>query len=64
MTIKELVKAARKAGWDVRQSRRNSHWRFTPPNPDHPPIFTAATPSDARAVKNAAAILRRAGLDI
>ncbi|BBY54030.1 hypothetical protein H7J07_05335 [Mycobacterium koreense] len=60
--IKATVIAARKAGWTVEQSKRNSHWKFLSPNRSVKPIFTSSSTGDVRAVKNLHAELRRAGL--
>ncbi len=62
--IKEMIAAARDAGWRVNKSRRNSHWKLTPPDADYPPVVLPSSPGDRRSLKNARAQLRRAGLRI
>lgn len=57
-----FARAARRHGWTVTQPRRGGHLRFTAP--DGTIVFTSATPGDMRAVWNAAAALRRAGLNV
>lgn len=62
--LKQLLNVARKAGWKVRQSRRNAHWRLTPPDSTQPHIYVSATCGDHRGMRNARATLRRAGLHV
>jgi hypothetical protein len=59
--LKDLIKAAQRAGWTV-VKRRNGHYKLTAPSGEF--IFTASTPSDWRATLNLAAHLRRLGLEI
>lgn len=59
--LKEIVKVARKQGWEVTHTR-NQHLRFR--SPDGALVFSPSTPSDHRAIKNKIADLRRAGLEI
>ena len=55
-----LFEAVDRAGWSI---RRVSHgWLCLPADRRHRPIRLGGTPSDARAVRNARAALRRAGL--
>lgn len=58
--IRQLVKAARRAGWVVTFTR-SGHLRFEDP-PTGATVHTAATPGDCRTPRNARADLRRAGL--
>lgn len=55
--FKDLLKESRAAGWEVRLTR-GDHLRWTHPQASSP-VFSAATPSDHRAVKNTRAMLRR-----
>ena len=57
--LRPVAKLARRQGWTLEQ-RKGGHLRWQPPAGDY--IVTSATPSDARAVKNARRDLRRAGL--
>jgi len=58
---RELARAARAAGWTITR-RRGGHlaWR----SPSGAVVFTPASPSDRRSVRNNAAELRRAGLAV
>jgi hypothetical protein len=53
---------ARLAGWTVSQRQGSKHICWKPPT--GAPVFTASTPSDYRGVRNALALLRRAGLEV
>jgi hypothetical protein len=60
--IAQLVRLVQSTpGWTVEQ-RRSCHYMVKPPSGE--PIFMAGTPSDKRAIKNARAHLKRAGLAI
>lgn len=61
MEHKDLLKAAKKAGWTV-EKRNHGHIKLTAPNGEF--IFTSSTPSDWRATLNLAAHLRRLGLNV
>ena len=56
--IKEMIKAARKAGWIVTLTN-GGHWKWQNPNGDI--FYSALTPSDRRALLNMKAYLRRMG---
>ncbi|TXH11168.1 MAG: hypothetical protein E6R04_03140 [Spirochaetes bacterium] len=64
MDLKVIIDTARRQGWAVRKSRRRNHWKFVSPDTSVPPVHTASTPGDRRAVRNILAILRRHGLNI
>ncbi len=53
----ELVKAAKNAGWRVKES--GGHTMLFPPV-----IVIPSTPSDYRAIDNLKSLLRRSGLDV
>lgn len=55
---KQLADAAQAAGWRI-EPTNGGHLRWTHPAADRP-VFSAASPSDWRAVKNVRARLRRA----
>ncbi len=61
--LKQLIRIAREQGWKVEPTRKG-HWWFRPPNPADGQVLVAGTPSDHRALKNAKAKLRQAGLDV
>jgi hypothetical protein len=48
MDFREIRKAAREQGWRVELTSKN-HWRFVPPDPSQPMVYTGGTPSDWRA---------------
>lgn len=58
--LKNHAKAAAKAGWKVRQTRKG-HVQFIPPDESMPIVTTGGTPSDHRSIKNFEAQLRRSG---
>jgi len=60
--LQQLIHAARKAGWSVKQ-RHGGHLCWRAPN-RAPLVFSASSPSDWRAQANLRASLRRAGLII
>lgn len=62
MELKQLIERAEACGWTVSRSRHSSHWKFLSPDRNVSPIYTSATPSDWRAVRNLRARLRRGGL--
>lgn len=53
----ELIKAARNAGWRVKES--GGHTKIFPPV-----IVIPSTPSDYRAIENLKSLLKKAGLDV
>ena len=61
--LKRLIRIARAQGWTV-EATRKGHWWFRPPDPTAGQVLVAGTPSDHRALRNAKAKLRQAGLDI
>lgn len=63
MSLKEVLKAARDAGWKVTMTG-GGHWRLVPPDLSQPMVHTGSTPSDHRAVKNLVSQLRKSGLEI
>jgi len=58
--IRQLVKRAKRDGWDVAETRRG-HVSFRSPDGAYTYV-TSGTPSDQRALNNLRAGLRRAGL--
>lgn len=64
MELKQLIERAKASGWTVSRSKHNSHWRFLSPDTNVSPIYTSATPSDWRAVRNLRARLKRGGLSV
>lgn len=56
-----IFEAAHAQGWRVERTP-GGHFRAVPPDKTKPIIVLAGTPSDARAIKNDVARLRRAGL--
>lgn len=63
MDLKDIVQAAKKAGWSVEQTKGN-HLAFTPTDKAYPRVIGAGTPSDWRSLKNLVAQLRRSGLKL
>ena len=61
MDRRDLLKAARRAGWMI-EKRRGGHLKLISPTGEV--IFTASTPSDWRGTLNLAAHLRRLGLEV
>lgn len=61
MDHKDILKAAKKAGWSL-EKRNNGHIKLTSPSGEI--VFTSGTPSDWRATANLMAHLRRLGLDV
>ena len=59
----KLINAALEQGWTI-EPKKKCHLKWTPPHAGGPVVFTSATPSDYRAVRNARSDLRRAGLII
>ncbi len=60
--LQQLIYVARKAGWSV-QKRHGGHLCWRAPGRGVQ-VFSAATPSDRRNVRNLKASLRRHGLDM
>ncbi len=60
--LQKLIHVARKAGWSVQQ-RHGGHLCWRPPGRGAM-VFSAATPSDWRNVRNLKACLRRHGFTI
>jgi hypothetical protein len=60
--LRQLLAAARAAGWRVDETRR--HIVLYPTDPNLAPITVARTASDWRAGKNIITMCRRAGLPI
>lgn len=56
--IRPIAKAAKRQGWEI-HGTRNSHNVWI--SPDGRKVYTSATPSDPRAMKNFLAELRRNG---
>jgi predicted RNA binding protein YcfA (HicA-like mRNA interferase family) len=56
---RKLAKQAKAQGWEIRRTR-GDHLVWVAPNGRK--VYSSATPSDHRAVKNQRARLRRAGL--
>jgi predicted RNA binding protein YcfA (HicA-like mRNA interferase family) len=54
--LKQLVRQAEVAGWQVLRTR-SGHWRLT--HPSGAIVFAPSTPSCSRSVRNLAADLRR-----
>lgn len=61
--IRELVEAAREVGWGFQQTGSH-YWLTPPPTVQSDKIRLPTTPSDHRAVKNARAMMRRAGIPV
>lgn len=59
MTFKEIVRAAKRQGWEVSDDRRHTVFVSSVTSRK---VFTASTPSDQRALKNIVADLRGEGL--
>jgi predicted RNA binding protein YcfA (HicA-like mRNA interferase family) len=57
--VAEVLRQAEARGWRVRPTR-GGHWKLT--HPSGAIVVAASTPSDARALKNLTANLRRAEL--
>lgn len=60
-SYRKLARAARRAGWEISRTR-GGHLAWKPPS--GMVIYTAATPSGSRSVRNDTAELRRAGLAV
>jgi hypothetical protein len=59
--LKKLVRAARKQGWTVEQTK-NGHWRFKAPD-GIGLVHASGTASDHRSMANLLAQLKRYGFD-
>lgn len=59
--IRELIRVARRQGWEV-TTTNGSHLRWR--GPDGGLVFTPSTPSDWRSIKNMTAQLRKEGLKV
>lgn len=58
--LRLVCKKAESQGWVI--TRGKTHLKWT--SPEGKPIFTAYTPSDARAIKNILSMLKRNGLKV
>lgn len=56
--FKAIMKSAQAQGWTITRSR-NNHLRWH--SPSGQVVFSAATPSDHRAIRNHVTMMRRAG---
>lgn len=60
LALRELERVAERAGWRVDRTR-SGHVMFRAPD-GHGQVLVSGTPEDPRAMRNALADLRRAGL--
>ena len=58
--LADWARLAERAGWSIKIKNGHRHWR----SPDGAYVVTATTPGEGRAIQNARAQLRRAGLSI
>lgn len=61
--IKDLMDAAKSAGWSVTKTG-SGHWKFVPADKSQRIVHAPATSSDHRGVANIEADLRRSGLSL
>ena len=57
--LRKLLKGAQRKGWTVEQARRSGHWHLK--KEGHGLIVISSSPSDGRSLKNAEALLKKAG---
>jgi len=60
MTLKRLLKAAKKQGFSARKTG-SGHWLLTPPTKGLAMVTVASTASDHRSMRNTLALLKKSG---
>jgi hypothetical protein len=59
MTLRDILRAARRQGWTIEKTKKGL--RFVPPDPTKEAVQWHHTPSDVRAIWHFVALMRRSG---